>query len=176
MLIYRCFFFLFSCFVSFRFILNNFTWIKWTFTEKVWILMPFSTILSSKMFSFNFRTPPPILAAAPLGSGIQTPEMLSAVPLVPPTSTTSTKSEVRNRNRKRNACEMEFESSNNKHAACRNGASRQPPPDNYSRTDLIFLVVFPLLFVLFNLCYWSTFYIWRYGFSDDDSAEFVVNK
>jgi hypothetical protein len=70
---------------------------------------------------------------------------------------------------------MEFESSNNKHAACRNGASRQPPPDNYSRTDLIFLVVFPLLFVLFNLCYWSTFYIWRYGFSDDDSAEFVVN-
>jgi hypothetical protein len=33
--------------------------------------------------------------------------------------------------------------------------------------------VFPLLFILFNICYWTTFYVWRYGFSGED--EFVVN-
>ena len=42
-------------------------------TSHIWLL---------KLF-FCFRTPPPILAAAPLGLGGQTPEMSAAVPLVP---------------------------------------------------------------------------------------------
>lgn len=38
--------------------------------------------------------------------------------------------------------------------------------DNYARTDIIFLIVFPILFIIFNLCYWSALYVWRYH--DDD--------
>ena len=33
--------------------------------------------------------------------------------------------------------------------------------DNYARTDIIFLCVFPILFIIFNLCYWSALYFWR---------------
>ena len=98
--------------------------------------------------------------------------MTSSIPLVQ----TGTKPEVVRSRRKRNACEMEYEgngSSSSKHGCSKNGPVRGPPPDNYSRTDLIFLVVFPLLFILFNLCYWTTFYVWRYGFNDED--DFVVN-
>ena len=35
-------------------------------------------------------------------------------------------------------------------------------PDRFSRTDLIFLCVFPVLFILFNLCYWTAIYWWRW--------------
>lgn len=68
---------------------------------------------------------------------------------------------------------MEFDG--NRHT-CKNGPTARvgPQPDNYSRTDLIFLVVFPLLFVLFNICYWTTFYVWRYGFSDEEEPAVVT--
>merc|ERR1719319_1938791 len=33
--------------------------------------------------------------------------------------------------------------------------------DYYARTDLTFLVVFPLLFLAFNLCYWISLLFWR---------------
>ena len=33
--------------------------------------------------------------------------------------------------------------------------------DYYARTDLTFLVVFPLLFGAFNLCYWVSLFFWR---------------
>ena len=33
--------------------------------------------------------------------------------------------------------------------------------DNYARTDIIFLIVFPILFTIFNFCYWSALYFWR---------------
>ena len=36
-------------------------------------------------------------------------------------------------------------------------------PDRFSRTDLIFLCVFPVMFVLFNLAYWTAIYFWRWG-------------
>ena len=35
--------------------------------------------------------------------------------------------------------------------------------DYYARTDLTFLVVFPLLFLAFNLCYWISLFFWRAG-------------
>ena len=35
-------------------------------------------------------------------------------------------------------------------------------PDRFSRTDLIFLCVFPVLFIVFNLCYWTAIYWWRW--------------
>jgi len=35
-------------------------------------------------------------------------------------------------------------------------------PDRFSRTDLIFLCVFPVLFIIFNLCYWTAIYWWRW--------------
>ena len=38
--------------------------------------------------------------------------------------------------------------------------------DNYARTDITFLIIFPILFIIFNLCYWSSLYFWR--FQDDD--------
>ena len=45
--------------------------------------------------------------------------------------------------------------------------------DNYAKTDIIFLIVFPLLFIAFNICYWSALYVWRFHdpvmiYSDDD--------
>ena len=33
--------------------------------------------------------------------------------------------------------------------------------DNYARTDIIFLIVFPILFTIFNFCYWGALYFWR---------------
>ena len=36
-------------------------------------------------------------------------------------------------------------------------------PDRFSRTDLIFLCVFPIMFLLFNLAYWTAIYFWRWG-------------
>ena len=35
-------------------------------------------------------------------------------------------------------------------------------PDRFSRTDLIFLCVFPVLFLLFNVFYWTAIYWWRW--------------
>ena len=35
-------------------------------------------------------------------------------------------------------------------------------PDRFSRTDLIFLCVFPVLFLIFNMCYWTAIYWWRW--------------
>ena len=40
--------------------------------------------------------------------------------------------------------------------------------DNFARTDITFLIVFPMLFIIFNLCYWSSLYVWR--FQNDDSV------
>ena len=45
--------------------------------------------------------------------------------------------------------------------------------DNYAKTDITFLIVFPLLFIAFNICYWSALYVWRFHdpvmiYSDDD--------
>ena len=34
--------------------------------------------------------------------------------------------------------------------------------DNYARTDITFLIVFPILFIIFNVAYWTTLYAWRY--------------
>jgi hypothetical protein len=49
----------------------------------------------------------------------------------------TTKPEALRSRRKRNACEMEFEGNgSNKHSS-KNGTTRNPPPDNYSRTDLV---------------------------------------
>ncbi len=49
-----------------------------------------------------------------------------------------------------------------------------PPPsvpplrrDNYGRTDLCFLIVFPILFLIFNLFYWISLYWWRWRDDDD---------
>ena len=33
----------------------------------------------------------------------------------------------------------------------------------FSRTDLIFLCVFPVLFIIFNIAYWAAIYTWRWG-------------
>ena len=33
--------------------------------------------------------------------------------------------------------------------------------DYYARTDMTFLVIFPLLFLAFNLCYWISLFFWR---------------
>jgi len=53
--------------------------------------------------------------------------------------------------------------------ALQNGSSRRKPrgggvnrPDRFSRTDLIFLCVFPVLFLLFNVFYWTAIYWWRW--------------
>merc|ERR1712173_130110 len=35
--------------------------------------------------------------------------------------------------------------------------------DRFSRTDLIFLCVFPVLFIIFNIAYWAAIYSWRWG-------------
>ena len=35
--------------------------------------------------------------------------------------------------------------------------------DNFGKTDLVFLIVFPLLFGLFNVFYWSSLYGWRWN-------------
>ena len=35
--------------------------------------------------------------------------------------------------------------------------------DRFSRTDLIFLCVFPIMFLLFNIAYWTAIYCWRWG-------------
>ena len=35
--------------------------------------------------------------------------------------------------------------------------------DRFSRTDLIFLCVFPIMFLLFNIAYWTAIYFWRWG-------------
>ena len=40
--------------------------------------------------------------------------------------------------------------------------------DNYARTDIIFLIVFPILFLIFNFAYWSSLYAWR--LQDDEEA------
>ena len=34
-------------------------------------------------------------------------------------------------------------------------------PDLYSHTDLLFLCLFPILFLIFNLLYWTAVYWWR---------------
>lgn len=39
----------------------------------------------------------------------------------------------------------------------------QARKDNFAKTDLTFLIVFPLLFLAFNVCYWTSLYWWRYG-------------
>jgi len=36
-------------------------------------------------------------------------------------------------------------------------------PDRFSQTDLIFLCVFPVLFIIFNIAYWAAIYCWRWG-------------
>jgi len=36
-------------------------------------------------------------------------------------------------------------------------------PDRFSRTDLVFLCVFPIMFLLFNIAYWTAIYFWRWG-------------
>ena len=36
-------------------------------------------------------------------------------------------------------------------------------PDRFSRTDLIFLCVFPVMFLLFNVAYWTAIHFWRWG-------------
>lgn len=53
--------------------------------------------------------------------------------------------------------------------ALQNGSGRRKPrgggvnrPDRFSRTDLIFLCVFPVLFLLFNVFYWTAIYWWRW--------------
>jgi len=54
--------------------------------------------------------------------------------------------ELRSR-RKRHACEMEFDNAGLKHS-CKNGAGsrqQQPPPDNYSRTDLVSISITHIL-------------------------------
>ena len=35
--------------------------------------------------------------------------------------------------------------------------------DNFGRTDLTFLVIFPLLFAIFNVFYWVSLYWWRWS-------------
>ena len=45
--------------------------------------------------------------------------------------------------------------------------------DNFARTDIIFLIVFPCLFTIFNFCYWSSLYVWRY--QDDDYTELATS-
>ncbi len=47
-------------------------------------------------------------------------------------------------------------------------ASATARKDDYGRTDLVFLVVFPLLFGLFNVCYWASLYFWRF---DDERLD-----
>ena len=44
--------------------------------------------------------------------------------------------------------------------------------DNYARTDIIFLCVFPILFLLFNFAYWGSLAVWRY--QDDEYVEFTA--
>ena len=34
-------------------------------------------------------------------------------------------------------------------------------PDRYSHTDLVFLCLFPILFLIFNMLYWTAVYWWR---------------
>ena len=45
--------------------------------------------------------------------------------------------------------------------------------DNFASTDIIFLIVFPCLFTIFNFCYWSSLYVWRY--QDDDYTELATS-
>ena len=42
--------------------------------------------------------------------------------------------------------------------------------DSYARTDITFLIVFPILFIIFNVCYWSTLYAWRYQIDEIDKS------
>ena len=35
-------------------------------------------------------------------------------------------------------------------------------PDKFTKTDLIFLCLFPILFLIFNLLYWTAVFWWRY--------------
>ena len=33
--------------------------------------------------------------------------------------------------------------------------------DRYTRTDITFLCVFPVMFIIFNIFYWGSLYVWR---------------
>jgi len=44
--------------------------------------------------------------------------------------------------------------------------------DNYGRTDLVFLVVFPILFLIFNLFYWISLYWWRWDDAPGDAMHY----
>ena len=46
--------------------------------------------------------------------------------------------------------------------------------DYYARTDLTFLVVFPLLFLAFNLCYWISLLFWRKD-EEDIHLDWTIN-
>ena len=46
--------------------------------------------------------------------------------------------------------------------------------DNYARTDIIFLIVFPILFIIFNFCYWSSLYAWRLRHEEEPEEEPVT--
>ena len=43
---------------------------------------------------------------------------------------------------------------------------KKTPKDRYTKLDITFLMVFPVMFILFNIFYWGSLYVWR---STDDA-------
>ena len=35
------------------------------------------------------------------------------------------------------------------------------PKDKYTKIDITFLCLFPMMFIVFNICYWGSLYVWR---------------
>jgi len=81
----------------------------------------------------------------------------AAVPLTMMTTATTTTSAASAASEIISPTMSQFNALNSNHALGHLSSRK----DYYARTDLTFLVVFPLLFLAFNLCYWISLLFWR---------------
>lgn len=85
----------------------------------------------------------------------------AAVPLTMMTTTATTTTSAASAASEIISPTMSFNAFNSANHAANTLGHLSSRKDYYARTDLTFLVVFPLLFLAFNLCYWISLLFWR---------------